>query len=134
MRNWAGQEFEPPWCFRGITDCCRWASHVKPSLCYALEMNGRWGQQLMYTGTHMATSNHCTLCMYDNMSIKLNIPVISSTNYGICGINGQNRMCTQNWTENNLVTSKPINKVFSYDVCPMLSSENFNIQIVQRCS
>jgi len=29
---------------------------------------------------------------------------------------------------------KSISKVFSYDVCPMLGSKNFNMQIVQRCS
>ena len=30
---------------------------------------------------------------------------------GGCGINRQNRMCIKNWTENILVTSKPIYKV-----------------------
>ena len=51
---------------------------------------------------------------------------------GGCGINGQNRTCTQNWTENIIVTSKPISKVFLYYVCPMFSSENSNMQIVKK--
>ena len=53
---------------------------------------------------------------------------------GGCSINGQKRTFTQNRTENISVTSKPIAKVFSYDVCPMLGSENFDMKIVRRWS